>query len=122
MANSNLVDLLLQNTSRSSNITSQQYDQYLRSYTRQLRSLGQEQPLEDLQLLQICNPANNTLGYLFLLANLRVDPTSDLYLLSLTSFLDQCDPIQIRFAGQEWKEIYNRIEFGIKSGSGNVGY
>ncbi|PNS14310.1 hypothetical protein CAC42_6823 [Sphaceloma murrayae] len=103
-----LENLLNTRIQRGAETTDERYDHELHSYVRDLRratSIKSGKRLEDPELLRVLHPANNTLGYIFLLLGLTSDRTSDLYVISLVAFLTQFDPVQARYAGPEWRRV-----------------
>ncbi|GAM85556.1 hypothetical protein ANO11243_035630 [Dothideomycetidae sp. 11243] len=102
------IDLLLADSSPPSPFSNAEYDRRLKDLVNQLRraySTRTANRIEDAQLLRLLHPANNTLGYIFLLLNISTDRTSDLFLISLVAFLKTFEPVQARYAGPEWRRI-----------------
>ncbi|KAF4554589.1 COP9 signalosome complex subunit 3-like protein [Elsinoe fawcettii] len=103
-----LDNLLVAKVARTLDESDEHYDERLRTYVSQLQkatSTKSGKRISDPELLRVLHPAENTLGYIFLLNGLTSERSSDLYVISLVAFLTQFDPIQARYAGAEWRRI-----------------
>lgn len=115
-----LDNLLVQKVTRTPLESDKHYSDKLDAYVSQLRkatSTKSGKRISDPQLLQVLHPAENTLGYIFLLNGLTSERTSDLYVISLVAFLTQFDPVQARYAGAEWRrviQIANEVVVGMQ--------
>ena len=101
-------NLLLRDTRRSVAGNDSEYENYLSTFVQELRgtfSVRTGKGIDDSDLLRVLHPATNTLGYIFLLNNITLDRTSDLFMISLVAFLTQYDAAQARYAGPEWRRI-----------------
>ncbi|KAF2152632.1 hypothetical protein K461DRAFT_150332 [Myriangium duriaei CBS 260.36] len=101
-------NLLLTDTLRPGDESDESYNKHLKDFVNHLRkefSTKSAKRIQDTELLRVLHPATNTLGYIFLLLNINADRTSDLFIISVVAFLNQFDPVQARYAGNEWRRI-----------------
>lgn len=89
------------------------YDSRLTDITTNLKSLGTLGDIAQLHLLQGLNPATDTLAYLTVLSAVvdrgpKASSTSSHAeaLPFVSQFLNECDPIQIRYAGHQWRQLF----------------
>lgn len=117
-----LENILITKVARGPNTSDEQYDHQLVVLVKELRratSIKSGKRIDDTDLLQVLHPANNTLGYIFLLLGLTSERNSDLYVISLVAFLTQFDPVQARYAGPEWRRVL-QIANEVIMATGNV--
>jgi len=113
-----LANLLLTKTGRTPGISDRDYDQMLTGLVKELRhslSTKSGKRIEDPELLQVLHPAQNTIGYTFLLLHLTIDRASDVYAIALVSYLTTFDPVQVRYTGHEFRRILELTEEVIRT-------
>lgn len=102
----------------------EEYDRDLRRYVRECGNITNQQfnqRVDGNSLLQLLDPARNTISYLYvLLARPRKNIGEDT-LFAITGFLTQFDPVQARYVGTEWRQLITWL-VQIIDASHNVGY
>ncbi|KAF2799902.1 hypothetical protein K505DRAFT_356151 [Melanomma pulvis-pyrius CBS 109.77] len=105
------------------------YDSQARSFVQQIANTNPQYFLKGVDtsqdLLEVLHPAVNTIAYLFTLririATLVDNPKAQKHIPEplrpggslwnkIVLFLETCDPVQIRYAGPEWKRVVEAVE------------
>ena len=101
--------VLLTDTHREPEESSPAYDVHLRDFTGRLKgcSVGKfTQRIDGNSILQLLDPARNTISYLFVLVAHQQSAgqvSDDELLIATAGFLTSFDPVQARYAGSQWR-------------------
>jgi len=85
-----------------------EYDRSLRDFMAMIRKTKQSQLNQQVNgnsLLQLLDPARNSISYLFVLLARKSQKLTQETLFAITDFLVSFDPIQMRYAGPEWSQL-----------------
>jgi COP9 signalosome complex subunit 3 len=94
-----------------------EYDKEVTQYISQLKNIHPSSwtdPVEDQSILELLDPAVNSIAYLIALnkdidANDKSDEQTETALAHALIFLTSCDPVQIRYVGDQWQQLFNWV-------------
>ncbi|KAF2173895.1 hypothetical protein M409DRAFT_62123 [Zasmidium cellare ATCC 36951] len=104
-------------------LTHKQYDSQANTYLRELSKISSSawsKTVDKKGLLELLDPTTNSIAYLVTL-NRQIEATSNKnterleHLFALAQvFLTTCDPVQIRYVGEEWRTLFEFVCKGIE--------